>query len=360
MKDSIGTLKIREHVPLGPFTTLGVGGPARYMAEAATEQDVTLALHFAKRENLPLLVLGGGSNLLVSDAGFAGLALKIAIAGVEQPDPLREGRVRVAAGENLDDFIQACVEQDLAGLECLSGIPGTVGATPIQNVGAYGAEVSEVLYSVRVLDRVSENISEIQGWDCRFAYRSSIFLTTERDQYVVLGLTFDLRRGGKPLLKYADLHATLAGEDSPTLKDVRDAVLSIRAAKGMVIKPDDPDTRSLGSFFKNPIAHPETVPRIEQAARRRSCLAFGEKIPQFQTAEGHSKIPAAWLIERAGFPKGYRSGRVGLSTKHALAIVNLGGATAREVVALMNAIQAAVKGAFGIELIPEPTFIGFD
>jgi UDP-N-acetylmuramate dehydrogenase len=251
------------------------------------------------------------------------------------------------------------VERNLAGIECLSGIPGTVGGTPIQNVGAYGQDVGETITAVRVLDKADRSIRQIEAADCRFSYRSSIFNSTDRDRYIVLEISFALRPGGLPCLRYADLQKRFAGRtDAPSLPEVRRAILEIRAAKAMVISPGDPDSRSAGSFFKNPLVTGEGLRCIETTARRSGRLPAGEALPVFAVA-GTYKLPAAWLIERAGFPRGCKRGAVGLSSKHALAIVNRGGATARDVLDFMNEIQHGVRAAFGVDLTPEPVFVGF-
>ncbi len=347
---------IREQVHLAPLTTLGVGGPARYFAEAYTEEDVVEAVEFARSRDLPLFVLGGGSNVVIADRGFSGLVLKIAI-GNPTRSVTTQGRVVfiTGAGYDWDRFVAQTVEADCAGLECLSGIPGTVGGTPIQNVGAYGQEVSETIQQVRVLDLQSMQIRTLSNVDCRFAYRSSIFNTSERGRYVILQVSFALRQGSKPTLRYADLQQFFAGRSSePTLTEARDAVREIRRRKAMLIVPGDEDSHSVGSFFKNPI-----VPHdfFEQLSAR--LLSAGLQLPSYPATDGFRKLPAAWLLEHAGFTKGYSKGRIGISRKHALAIVNRGGATAAEIIALKDEVQSRVMERFGIALEPEPLFVGF-
>ena len=346
---------IRENVPLAPFTTLGVGGPARYLVEARSEAEVIEAVDFARSRQLPLFVLGGGSNLVVADAGFPGLVLKVGIVNVSHLTAPRGSVVfKAGAGMDWDALVAQAVEADCAGLECLSGVPGTVGGTPVQNVGAYGQEVSETIREVRVLDLRSMETRTLSNAECGFAYRSSIFNTTERDRYIILEVSFELR-GAKPNIHYADLRKFLAGHaGKPTLIEVRAAVREIRHRKAMLIVPGDDDSRSAGSFFKNPIV-PQSF--FEELATRLE--ARGLQLPNFAAADGFRKLPAAWLVEHAGFAKGYTKGAAGISHKHALAIVNRSGATASEIIALKDEIQARVFDEFGILLKPEPVFVGF-
>jgi UDP-N-acetylmuramate dehydrogenase len=347
---------IRDHVPLAPLTTLGVGGPARYFAEAPTEADVVEAVEFARSRELPLFVLGGGSNVVIADTGFAGLVLKIAINDFAV-STASHGMVTfvIGAGYEWDELVKKTVEADCAGLECLSGIPGTVGGTPVQNVGAYGQEVSETMQEVRVLDLQSMEVKTLSNADCGFAYRSSIFNTTERGRYIILHVSFALRQGGKPTVRYADLQQFFAGRSTePTLPDVRDAVREIRRRKAMLIIPGDEDSHSVGSFFKNPIV-PHTF--FEQLSAR--LLSAGLQLPNYAAADGYRKLPAAWLVEHAGFTKGYVKGHTGISRRHALAIINRGGANAAEIIDLRNEIQAHVMEKFDIALEPEPVFVGF-
>jgi UDP-N-acetylmuramate dehydrogenase len=347
---------IREQVPLAPLTTLGVGGPARYFAEARTDSDVREAVQHAQSLNIPLFVLGGGSNLLVSDRGFDGLVLKIALRGIEQaagPD----GAVvfSVAAGEEWDDIVARTVADGCAGMECLSGIPGSVGGTPVQNVGAYGQEVSETICEVEALDRQSRHVKTFTNAECGFGYRTSIFNTVERDRYIILRVSFSLRPGGKPAIRYADLQKAFANADSgPTLSGVRTTVREIRQRKAMLIVPGDDDARSAGSFFKNPIVPQRQFQELDANLRSRGLI-----LPSYPAEEGFRKLQAAWLVEQAGFTKGYRRGAAGISRRHTLAIVNRGGATAADIVATKNEIQSRVLLEFGIQLQPEPVFLGF-
>ena len=352
---------IQQNVPLAPLTTLRIGGPARFFAEARVEDEMLEAFSFAEQQRLPLFILGGGSNALVADEGFPGLVVHVAFKGVSWRSEGDEVIVRAQAGEDWDELVRQCVERGLAGVECLSGIPGSVGGTPVQNVGAYGQEVSETIVSVRVLDRLAGRFVELSDAECKFSYRASIFNTTARDRYVVTAVTYALKPGGEPAIRYPDLKSFFSNVSTkPSLRLAREAVRTIRARKAMLITPDDPDCRSAGSFFKNPVVISETFSRIEAIARGQNLIGDAEQVPHFPAVDGKVKIPAAWLIERAGFQKGYCRGRVGISSKHTLAIVNRGGATAREVTGLMREIQERVAERFGVSLTPEPVFVGFD
>lgn len=334
-------------IPLAPLTTLGIGGAARFFVEAESEDELIAAIQFAEERGLPVFILGGGSNVLVSDEGFPGLVVRVAIHGIEWSE-----QVTVGAGENWDNFVRQCVERNLAGVECLSGIPGLVGGTPVQNVGAYGQEVSETITRVRAFDRQQKQIVELRNAECGFSYRTSIFNSTERNRYVVLAVSFALKTNGEPALRYPDVKNYFAGRnDQPSLAEIRQAIIEIRSRKGMVIVPDDPDCRSAGSFFKNAILSAEAFVKLEATAHERP--------PSFPAADGKVKVPAAWLIEHAGFQRGYAKGRAGISSKHTLAIINRGSATASEVWALVNEIQERVAEKFGVWLMPEPIFVGF-
>lgn len=337
---------------------MGIGGPARFFAEAFTEADVIEAATWAAERSLPLFILGGGSNLLVSDDGFPGLVVRVAIKGITSRAKGQTMLVTAGAGEDWDRFVAWCVERHLAGVECLSGIPGLVGGTPVQNVGAYGQEVSETIVSVRAWDCQQNEIVELSNKECGFSYRASIFNTTARDRYIVLAVTFALAIHGHPTLKYADVKNYFAGRGGqPFLFEVREAVREIRAGKGMLIVPGDADCRSAGSFFKNPLVTAEQFATIERAARKEKLLGKNEHLPHFAAPEEMIKLPAAWLIEKAGFQKGYNKGRVGISSKHTLAIVNRNGGTANDVLRLMREIQEKVIERFGVRLVPEPLFV---
>jgi UDP-N-acetylmuramate dehydrogenase len=345
-----------EHAPMAALTTLGVGGPARFFCEAHSERDVCEAVVFARERDLPLFVMGGGSNLVVSDAGFPGLVVKIALLGIKEQS-VGSGRARfsVAAGEDWDAFVAGTVQSRFAGLECLSGIPGAVGGTPIQNVGAYGQEVSQTIISVRALHLDSLEHVTFSNEECQFSYRGSRFNGSDRGKYVITSVDFCLLSRGKPTLRYSDLQEYFrTSPTEPTLAEVREAILHIRRQKSMVIMRGDPNARSAGSFFKNPI-----LPEKQYAKLAAKLGVKGLEMPSYPSGEGLRKIPAAWLVEQAGFFKGYAKGAAGISSRHSLAIVNRGGATATEIVALKDDIQGRVKDAFGIELQTEPVFLGF-
>ena len=335
-------------MPLAPLTTLQIGGPARFFVRAETDEHVVEAFDVVARRGIDVFILGGGSNLLIADTGFAGLVLQVAIGGVKVDGP----NLRAGAGDIWDDIVALCVENRLAGVECLSGIPGFVGGTPIQNVGAYGQEVSETIVSVRCFDRLAKEVVELKNADCGFTYRTSIFNTIERNRYVVLSVAYRLRADGAPMIVYKDLR-TLFGDREPALGEVREAVLSIRRSKSMVIDPLDPNSRSAGSFFKNPIVDRSKYEEIETQFP-------GGTVPSFPAGDDRVKVPAAWLIERAGFSKGFRNGNVGISSNHSLALVNLGGGTANEIIELKEKIEAAVHEKFDILLQHEPVLVGFD
>lgn len=350
-------IRIQENVPLAPFTTFQVGGPARYFTEATTPAEVEHAVGWAKERGQRLFVLGGGSNLVVSDQGFSGLVLRINIPGINH----RHGwehqvHFDVGAGEEWDAFVAATVTHNAAGIENLSGIPGTVGGTPVQNVGAYGQEVSETIDEVTVLDLESAEVRTMTNDECGFAYRTSLFNTTARGRYIVLRVSFRLLHGGPTNLKYADLQKHFAGKRAPTLAEVREAVRAIRLSKAMLIVPGDEDCRSAGSFFKNPIVSTAKGEEVKAAARR---LNIERDPPTYPAGNGEVKLSAAWLVEQSGFHKGYGNGRAGISRRHTLAIVNRGGATARDILALKDEVQRGVAEKFGVELHPEPVMVGF-
>ena len=342
-----------ENAPLAPLTTLGIGGPARYFAESASADMLVAGVKWARGRGLPLFVMGGGSNVVVSDEGFPGLVLRVSIRGIETASQGDRVIIKTGAGEEWDTLVELAVANDWAGVECLSGIPGRVGATPIQNVGAYGRETSETLESVEALDLRTLELVEIPARECRFGYRMSRFKSDDRDRFVITRVTYRLAAGGAPLIRYAELERYLAeqGVTNASLSDVRRAVLAIRGRKAMVIDARDPDSRSVGSFFVNPVV---TREEFEEVKKR----AAGEQVPSFAAADGRVKLSAAWLIERAGINRGYVRGNVGTSSKHALAIINRGGGTSREVVELAEEIKSRVIERFGIVLSPEPIFVG--
>lgn len=349
------SIKIQENVLLAPFTTLKIGGRARFFVSASSGKAVVEAFDLARRESLPLFVLGGGSNVLIADEGFNGLVLQVALKGISRTQE-KDGTtyVRAQAGEDWDNFVAGCVGLDLQGLECLSGIPGFVGGTPVQNVGAYGQDVSETIVSVEVFDRLTGESKTLTNAECGFEYRTSIFNTTEKDKYIVLSVTYALIPGGDPKVVYKDLIEHF-NDRLPTLQETREAVLAIRRSKSMVIDAQDMNSRSAGSFFRNPII---SSTDLEDISIRAASMGI-EKVPTFAAADGFVKVPAAWLIEKSGFSKGFIDGNAGLSSKHTLALINRGGATAADIVRLKNLIRDTVEKKFGILLHPEPQFIGF-
>jgi len=351
-------VQLLDNIPLAPLTTFRIGGPARYFVEPGNISEAQEAIAFAHSRDLPLFVLGGGSNLVVADSGWSGLVLKVALQGIEQRSGHDEdGNVvfDVGAGESWDRFVSRAVIARCAGVECLSGIPGSVGGTPVQNVGAYGQEVAETIESVQVLDLRDGQVRELCREACGFGYRASIFNTTERGRFIVLRVTYALKPEGSPRMAYADLKRHFEGrETAPNLAETREAVRHIRALKGMLIVAGDADCQSAGSYFKNPVLSEAQHDDLKKRAGAR-----GLTVPSYPALETHKKISAAWLVERSGFTKGYGFGRVGISRKHALAIVNRGGATAADVLALQEQIQQRVEEIWGIHLEPEPVMVGF-
>ena len=352
-------LALRRHVPLAPYTTLGLGGPARYFAECGSEAEVRAVLVWARERGLPVAVLGGGSNVVFADGGFAGLVLRVALASLEFRDGPEPGIV-AGAGIEWDELVRSAVERGWAGVECLSGIPGTVGGTPIQNVGAYGQEVAQTLVSVACLDRDTLERRVFHRDQCGFGYRSSRFKREDRDRYVVLEVAFGLRRDAPPRLEYPELRDAVARAGSlesvapaEALRLVRESVLALRRGKSMVLDPADPNTRSAGSFFMNPVVSADAFARLEE---RWTALGRNGRIPAYP-ADGGVKLSAAWLVEQAGFAKGHRRGGVGVSSRHALALVNHGGTTA-ELLGLAAALVAAVEARFGVRLEMEPQVVG--
>jgi UDP-N-acetylmuramate dehydrogenase len=337
----------RGHVPLAPLTTLGVGGAARWYVRAQSVEQVRAANQWAADRGVPLLVLGGGSNIVVSDTGFAGLVLHVAIGGGIVRAAGDEATIDAGAGEPWDRLVARIVDEGYAGMECLSGIPGLTGGTPIQNVGAYGQEVADTIESVTAVDRTSADPVVIPAHACAFSYRQSRFKQADAGRFIVCRVAFRVHRGA-PTVTYPDVVAWVERHriTSPDVRDIRAAVLEIRRGKGMVLDAADPDTRSVGSFFMNPVVPIATQTRLGA--------------PAFPMSDGRVKIPAAWLIERAGFGKGFAAGAAGLSSKHPLAIVNRGGARASDVVDLAFQIKRAVLERHGVALRPEPVFVGFE
>lgn len=347
---------IEENRGLAPFTTFGIGGPARWFVRATSEQEIVEATGWARGRGVPLFVLGGGSNVLVGDAGFHGLVLHVALHGISmQERAAGAGKERIlssAAGESWEDCVERAVEVSWAGIECLAGIPGTVGGTPVQNVGAYGQEVAPIIERVRAFDLEQRAFVELTAAECGFSYRRSRFNTTDRGRFVVTRVDFRLTPGGAATVRYPELQRavkTAYPHAEPSLAQVAEIVRRIRRSKGMLIVEGDPDCRSAGSFFKNPIISEDLFQKI--AARSAA--------PRFPAGvEGFVKVPAAWLIEQAGFAKGFALGNAGISSRHTLALVNRGGATAADILALAEKISAVVEERFGIRLEREPVLVG--
>ena len=348
-------MNLRENVRLASYTTLQLGGPARYFVECADESAVRAALAHARERGLPVFVLGGGSNVVFGDAGFAGMVLRVAI-GSDQGIAFRDGEITAAAGADWDTLVRGAVERGWTGVECLSGIPGSVGGTPIQNVGAYGQEVAETLVRVSCLDRTTLERVTFSAAECQFGYRDSRFKGRDRGRYVVLDVTLRLRRDALPRVRYPELREAIArvgsfDEAAPVdaVRLVRQTVLALRRSKSMVLDPADPNARSAGSFFMNPVLSAAAFAELE---RRWQGAGGSGAIPSFPAGDA-VKVPAAWLVERAGYPKGYRLGGAGVSSRHALALVNLGG-TSAELLELADKIKAGVETRFGITLECEP------
>ena len=341
---------------LADFTTLRLGGPARGFVRAGTEDELIDAVRSADAAGEPVLILGGGSNLVVSDEGFDGTVVQVATRGVSRDGG--PGVLTVAAGEDWDAVVARSVAEGLAGLECLSGIPGLTGATPIQNVGAYGQEVAETITAVRVYDRVTGDVMDIPNERCDFGYRTSRFRGAGR--FVVLGVEFRLAvQVLSAPVRYAELAATLGVPTGGQVEsaEARAAVIELRQRKGMVIDPADPDTCSAGSFFVNPVLDAPALAAVEAAARAR--WGPQTRVPHFAAGDGLVKVPAAWLIEHAGFGKGYNPGDgARISAKHTLALVNAGTASTAALLALAREIRDGVRDAFGVSLAPEPVLVG--
>jgi UDP-N-acetylmuramate dehydrogenase len=346
-------------VLLADLTTLRLGGPAGRLVDCHTEDALVAAVRQADAAEQPLLVLGGGSNLVVADAGFPGTVARVLMRGIEQRQEGEGTVLRVQAGEPWDLLVERCVAAGLAGIECLSGIPGLAGATPIQNVGAYGQEVRETIRGVRVYDRVRREVEELSADACGFGYRTSVFKRTP-GRWVVLAVTLALRRSDRSApVRYAELARALGialGESAP-LEAVRDAVLQLRRSKGMVIGQDDPDSVSAGSFFLNPVLSAEEFERLQERVRVQ--LGPDVRPPAFPAPDGQVKSSAAWLVERAGFHRGYGNPNgIAISGKHTLALTNRGGGTTAELIALAREIAGGVRCHFGVVLEPEPVFVG--
>ncbi|MFF8934975.1 UDP-N-acetylmuramate dehydrogenase [Streptomyces paradoxus] len=341
--------------PLAPLTTFRLGGPATRLITATTDDEVIAAVREADEAGTPLLLIGGGSNLVIGDKGFEGTALLIATKGFS----LDGTSLELAAGEIWTDAVARTVEAGLAGIECLAGIPGSAGATPIQNVGAYGQEVSSTITEVVAYDRRTGDTVTLANEDCAFSYRHSRF-KSDPERYVVLRVRFSLEDAGglSAPLRYAETARALGVEagDRVPLARARETVLKLRAGKGMVLDPEDHDTWSAGSFFTNPILTDTDFATFRARVRER--LGDGVEPPAYPAGDGHTKTSAAWLIDKAGFTKGYGDGPARISTKHTLALTNRGSATTEDLLALAREVVAGVREAFGITLVNEPVTVG--
>lgn len=344
-------MNIAHNVPLAPRTTLGLGGPARRLATVSNADDLIEALHSAEAADEHVLVLGGGSNLVISDAGWDGLVVELAMADIRMTSDGDSALVTAAAGAPWDDFVAHVVDANLVGIECLSGIPGNVGATPMQNVGAYGQEVADTIATVRAYDRQRREFVTFSAAECAFGYRSSAFRGSQR--WIIVDVAFRLRRGDHSApIRYPELARALGISEGGTapLAQTRAAVIALRRSKAMVVDPTDPDSRSAGSFFTNPIVDLSTFAALQMRMP-------GIAIPHWHAPGGQVKLSAAWLIERAGFAKGEVRGNVGISSKHSLALINRGGGTTSELLAFAAEIQHRIQTAFGIALVPEPVVV---
>jgi len=352
-------LQIQHRVSLAPLTTLELGGAASSFATIDSLGVAKEAIRWAVRNLQQVAILGGGSNVVVSDDGFDGIVLRAALRGVQLQNDEPTVRVTAAAGEPWDELVEMTIDENLAGLECLSGIPGWVGATPIQNVGAYGQDVAKTIEAVHVLDLMSLEEKTLDRWECGFGYRTSSFREFP-NRFLVLSVTYVLERGGRPRIEYRELRQALGiGETEPSLAESRQAVLDLRRSKSMVIEEGDPNRRSAGSFFVNPVVDAVTLAKLDERARASGVLEPGESVPSFAADGQGYKVPAAWLIEKTGFAKGLGKGAIGISSAHALALVHHGGGTSEELVALAKDIRDRVQQRFDIELQPEPVFLGF-
>jgi UDP-N-acetylmuramate dehydrogenase len=353
---------IAENIPLKDRTTICTGGPARYFATCNSEEDVKVALLFAKLKSLPVLIMGGGSNLLIPDEGFPGIVLDIMVPGVMFAS---DQCVTVGAGVIWDDFVADTCRRGLCGVETLSGIPGRIGAAPIQNVGAYGQEVSHTITRVKALNRETLETREFSNQDCKFAYRHSLFKTQEGAKWIILSVTFQLNSADLPTPSYEELQKSLVSDPhwngasrAEKISLIRAHVLRIRSGKGMVLDPHDLDSRSVGSFFVNPIVDASTLDRVVQVAVKQN---FGQKPVFYPAGENLWKLSAAWLIEKAGISKGQYLGRARVSTKHVLALTNPSKtATTADVLALALKIQHRVEELFGIKLVREPVLVSIN
>jgi UDP-N-acetylmuramate dehydrogenase len=348
---------IIENHPLAPLTTLGLGGPARYFMMCSSPEECRSAIEFARTRRLPVHILGGGSNTIFLDEGFPGVIIQVFISGLTVTTVQNGVVLEVGAGEQWDDVVTSAIARGFGGIECLAGIPGTAGASPIQNIGAYGQDVGETIVRVDAIDLETLEERSFSGGECGFGYRTSRFKNADRGRYLITSVSFRLQPEARPALRYPELAKAIAADGpltdlapgQPALGRVRKTVLRLRRSKGMLVDPADSESRSAGSFFMNPFVSPEKFTDLQ---KRWTGEGHSDPIPYFQSTGG-IKIPAAWLVEHAGFPRGTSRGNVGISRKHALALVNRGGTT-RELLALAAEIQDAVSRSFGIFLAIEP------
>lgn len=349
------SLFLRENVPIAPLTTLRLGGPARFLAAVRTEAELVQAVGFARSRALPLFILGGGSNLLVRDAGFPGLLIQIAIDGPTETTEIDAAarQLRVPAGRPWEHFVDEACEQGLSGVECLAGIPGLTGGTPVQNVGAYGQEVAQTIHSVRAFDLQTDRFVELLREKCQFSYRHSLFNAVDPGRYIVTAVSFRFDLHARPRLSYADLVRHFGTDATPSPKEVADAVREIRRKKGMVLVAGDPDCRSAGSFFKNPVVPRSVLDRVAGAVSLPM-----DAVPHWPADGDRVKLSAAWLLERAGFGKGYALGPVGISSRHSLALITREGARTSDLERLRDLIRSGVRERFAIELEQEPIELG--
>jgi len=358
------SLELQEFVPLAPYTTLGIGGPARYFCRVTTPDELLEAVSFARSKGLPLFVLGGGSNLLVSDAGFSGLVIQLVAeptfhinGGYKDSVPTKTSLLyRVSAGVDWDAFVLRVATAGISGVECTAGIPGLVGGSPIQNIGAYGQEVATSILFVDALDLETLKFVTLPAAACQFGYRRSIFNTSHRNRYIITAVTFHFDLDATPKLTYADLVSHFAdAAAAPKPIEIYHAVREIRHRKGMLLVEGEQDCRSAGSFFKNPIVAAASVAQIAQTLHLEAA-----GVPHWPVGDGSSqiKLPAAWLLEQAGFHKGFVLGRAGISSRHTLALINRDHATAADIIALRDLIQREVEARFGIVLEQEPVQLG--
>ena len=349
---------IQENIPLAKYTSIKLGGSTKYFYECKSDNELVECLKYAEDKKLKVHILGGGSNTIFSDSGFEGLVIKIGMKGIVLHNDFKDNVIiKAAAGEEWDDFVKYCTENNYAGVECLSGIPGSVGATPIQNVGAYGQEVKDTIIFVKAIDRETYKPTMFANEDCLFGYRSSRFKTIDKEKYIVTEVLFKIKKDGKPEIKYPELEKKLNEKykNDLSLSIVRNVVIELRKKKAMVMDESEPDSVSCGSFFVNPVLS-ETefqnfYERIENG-KWKTEKSGEHKVPFYNTEKG-IKLSAAWLIENAGFEKGYTKNGVGISSKHSLALVNRGGTT-KDLLSLAEEIQKNVFDRFGIVLVKEP------